>query len=141
MKISNVVALLEDFDNDVVHSDITLGVHRGCDCCGGNYGDDLWDTMTSTYDKTEDKVKKFCDENNLVYDWGVFDDDDLAKLDFTNKSSFDTLYQLFSDSNISASIEDYGDDLQAYHDMRDYYAEDLEIFLNFCVSLGFEKDL
>lgn len=141
MKISEVVELLEEFNGAVVYSDITSEVHYGCDCgCGGNsYDEASWDSMSNAYDSTEEKIKKFCDENNLVYDWGA-DDEDMAKMDFVNKSSFDTLFSLFSNCNISASIEDYDGDLQAYHDMRDYYAEDLEIFLNFCVSLGFEKN-
>lgn len=141
MNISDVIELLDQFDRDVVYSDITSDVHYGCDCgCGGDsYDDESWNEISSKYDKTEEKIKKFCDEHNLVYDWGA-DDEDMAKMDFVNKSSFDTLFNLFVNSNISAVIEDYGDDVQAYHDMRDYYAEELEIFLNFCVSLGFVKD-
>ena len=140
MNISDVIELLEQFDCDVVYSDITLGVHYGCSCCGGDsYDDESWNEMSLKYSKTEEKIKKFCDEHNLVYDFGA-DDEDMAKMDFVNKSSFDTLFNLFVNSNISAVIEDYGDDIQAYHDMRDYYAEDLEIFLNFCVSLGFKNN-
>ena len=115
-------------------------MHFGCECCGGDsYDDDSWDEMVSTHHKTEEKIKKFCDENNLVYDWGVFDDDDLAKLDFVNKTSFDSLFSLFSNANLKADPVDY-EEPQDYFDMKDYYAEDTETFVKFCQSLGFEKD-
>jgi len=137
MNISKVIELLEEFKTNVVYSDITSEVHYGCDCgCGGDsYDDESWAAMSDTYDETEEKVKKFCDENNLTYDWA---DNGIAD-EYSTKISFNSLFNLFSNCNIGAIKDDY-DVEQDYWEMKDYYAEDLEIFLNFCESLGFEKD-
>jgi hypothetical protein len=138
MKISEVIDLLEEFNSDVVHSDITGGVHYGCECCGGDsYDDESWNAMSDAYDAAEKKAMKFCSENNLVYDWA---DDDIAVDEYLTKISFDALFYLFSNSNIGAIKDDY-DIEQDYWEMRDYYQEDRVKFIDFCSSIGFENDL
>ena len=141
MKISEVIDVLDEFNSDVVYSDITSEVHFSCSCgCGGDsYDDESWEAMSNTYDATEKKVEEFCNENNLVYDWGV-EDGDISASEYVDKTSFDTLFYLYSSSNISAVKDDY-DVEQDYYDMLDYYQEDQTRFIEFCVSLGFENDL
>jgi hypothetical protein len=138
VKISEVVQLLEEFQNNVYYSDITLEVHHGCSCgCGGDsYTSETWDEMCNSYDETETKCIKFCEVNGFDYDFGIDSEERIT----SDKHSFDYLWYSYFNCNIPG-IPDTRDIIEEFNEEREYYKDRNKEFIEYCISVGFINDL
>lgn len=80
MKLSQVISVLDNFSNNVIHTPFIEEVHFSCDCgCGGDsYTSDEWESLSKVYDATVDEAIVLCDQLGLIYD---FNDEDYAEVD------------------------------------------------------------
>lgn len=71
MKASEMLQIIQDYDQLVRHSDLRFNVIFGCECgCGGDsYDDESWAQMCEDYDKSLAKFNELCNtlgiENDL----------------------------------------------------------------------------
>ena len=72
MTSNELISIVEDYINDVRDSELSMGVHYGCDCgCGGSYyleNEEEWDAMCDRYDESTLRFKELCKELGISYE-------------------------------------------------------------------------
>lgn len=73
MTASELFQIVIDFENYYLDSDLSRGVHYGCDCgCGGEHYKDkpeLWDNMVRDHNESYEAFQELCKHLNIKWDY------------------------------------------------------------------------
>jgi len=61
MNLKDLIEVAEDYEQNVIYSDLNMGVRFGCDCCGGDYyTDEDWQRLGKSHDISYDAWEQVC---------------------------------------------------------------------------------
>ena len=61
MNLKDLIQVAEDYEQNVIYSDLNMGVRFGCDCCGGdNYTTEDWQKLGETHDICYNAWEQVC---------------------------------------------------------------------------------
>jgi hypothetical protein len=69
MNLTDLIKAAEDYEQNVIYSDLNMEVRFGCDCCGGDfYTHESWTKMCDAYDLSDQAWSLVCKELKIPTD-------------------------------------------------------------------------